>query len=84
MLVIRVELHSAVTHQITEIARMEVCNVGGTTERGYYVAKTFYGRCKAVFDKRRVAREGAVANYPRLSKHVWCLVARSLKNMGYE
>ena len=28
MIVVRVELHSAITHQVTELARMHICNDG--------------------------------------------------------
>lgn len=36
MLVVRVELHSAVTGNVTEIGRMVIANVGGTQQVGDY------------------------------------------------
>jgi hypothetical protein len=83
MIVIRVELHSAITRKVTEIARMRICNVGGTRERGNYRAETFRGRSTRELDRLIRQRAAAIDNYPRLSIHVWHLVARSLVAMGY-
>lgn len=83
MLIIRVELHSAVTGKVSELARMQIANVGGTSANGDYHATTFRGRDKAALDKRQGQRSGEVRNYPRLSIHVWHLVARALIAMGY-
>lgn len=83
MLVVRVELHSAITRQITEIARMHICNEGGTAERGDYDVKTLRGRDKAALDKRVVTRQGNVRDYPRLAIHVWHLVYEALKATNY-
>ena len=78
MLVVRVELHSAITRKITEIAQMCISNVGGTTARGNYEARTF------IKGSSEVARAGQVYDYPRQSKHVWNLVARALHSMSYK
>lgn len=84
MIVVRVELHSAVTGRVSELARMHICNDGaGTATKGDYTAETLRGRSKDDLDRRRVQRSGRVLNYPRLSIHVWHLVARSLVAMGY-
>jgi hypothetical protein len=90
MLVIRVELHSAVTGKITEIARMLLYNDGtGSSEVGSYKGKTVKGSTQepmapAVIYERKAMREGTVGNYRRLNLHVWHLVARMLASMGYE
>lgn len=90
MLVIRVELHSAVTGKISEIARMLVYNDGtGTAQVGSYKGKTVKGTTEgpmtpAVIYQRKAMREGTVGNYRRLNLHVWHLVARMLAAMGYE
>ena len=79
MLVIKVELHSVITGKVSEIARMHVWNKGnGTETRGHYGG--------AVFRKgsHKRLREGAVNDYPRKSLHVWNLIARMLKDMGYK
>lgn len=83
MIVVRVELHSAVTGQVTELARMHICNEGGTATKGDYGVETLRGRDKTALDKRSVQRSGKVTSYPRLSIHVWHLVARALVAMGY-
>jgi hypothetical protein len=80
MLVVRVELHSAITGKITEIASMIIDNIGGTRERGDYRVrvgnKRDAGNISAVAS--RPQRMGQVRNYPRLSYNVWRLIARAL------
>lgn len=84
MIVVRVELWSAITGEKTELARMHICNTGGgTRERGDYQATAFRGRDSAALDRRVPQRTGAVLAYPRLKLHVWNLVARALSGMGY-
>ncbi|MCA6108120.1 hypothetical protein [Bradyrhizobium cenepequi] len=83
MIVVRVELHSAITGRITELARAHICNIGGTATKGNYSVSTLRGRDKEAFDRRVVQRSGEVRDYPRLSVHVWHLVARALIAMGY-
>lgn len=83
MIVVRVELHSAITGQVSELARMNIANVGGTATKGDYHCETLRGRSKADLDKRVQQRVGSVLGYPRLSIHVWHLVARALVAMGY-
>jgi hypothetical protein len=84
MLVVRVELHSARTGLVTEIARMKIANVGGTETRGDYEFTTYMGREVASLDDERQARIGKIENYPRKSLHVWNLVARALNTMRYK
>ena len=96
MIIVRIELWSAVTREVTELARMKICNVGGTHQRCDYEAVTFRGRDRAALDRETVQRscrvENAgddaerscrIENYPRLAVHVWNLVARALDKMGY-
>lgn len=83
MIVVRVELHSAVTKEITEIARMHIANVGGTDTHGDYEFITYRGRDKRTLDKRTPERLGAIQGYPRKRLHVWNLVARALRTMLY-
>lgn len=81
MIVVKVELHSAVTGNVSLIAKMIVHNVGlsANGKRGNY--KVAVAR-KGSFDNRQVlaqpAREGEVTDYPRLSYNVWRLVCRAL------
>lgn len=83
MIVVRVELHSAVTGETTEIARMLIDNIGGTHKRGDYRCRTLRGRNSADLDARVVQREGRVRGHARLSQHVWHLVSKALTGMGY-
>ena len=78
MIVVRVELYSAVTGQVTELARAHICNVGGTRTKGDYHCETLRGRDKDALDKRVRQRSAGVRDYPRLSIHIWHLVARAL------
>jgi hypothetical protein len=83
MIIVRVELHSAVTRNVTEIARMRICNIGGTRERGDYRAETFRGRSAQQLARLIRQRATTISDYQRLSIQVWHLVARALVGMGY-
>ena len=91
MIVVKVELHSAVTGKITEIARMWIANDGSnlSNNRGNYWAKTLRGRGFSALSKHklnnyRANRTGFVNNYPRSRMHVWTLVSRCLNAMEYK
>lgn len=86
MLIVRVELLSAITGRTTELARMHICNDGtsASTWRGDYVGESFVGRDSAALDRRTISKLGKVNNWPRLDLHVWNLVARMLLEMGYD
>jgi len=84
MLIVRVELHSVITGKISEIARMRIYNTGeGSRTRGAYVGEVFRGRSFEALDLNTVHKRGEIEHWPRLSKHVWCLVAAMLKSMNY-
>lgn len=90
MLVVRVEMHSAITGKTTEIARMIIANDGqGTPSRGSYWGVAAKGVTRgpmvpaAVVHASRTMARGEVKEYPRRSKHVWHLVTRMLTAMGY-
>jgi hypothetical protein len=90
MLIIRVELHSAVTGKVTEIARMLMYNDGtGDVKMGNYKGKTVPGKTEGpmipqTIHQRRPMRSAEVKLYPRTRLNVWHLVRRMLDNMGYE
>jgi hypothetical protein len=92
MLVVRVELHSAITGKKSEIARMIIANDGsGTGGRGNYWGRAAKGRIEgdtmipvAIMHPVRMMRHAFVTDYPRRSKHVWHLVARMLKAMDFK
>lgn len=87
MIVIRVELWSAVTGDVTEIARMTIDNIGGTAQQGDYRVRTMRGRSAEALHRAMltgsVTREGQVLRHPRLREHVWSLVAKALIAVGY-
>ena len=88
MIVVKVELWSAITGQHTELARATICNLAtGTRTRGDYEVRAHRGRDAASLEKSMQARtathQGVVRNHARLQEHVWNLVAKSLTAMGY-
>lgn len=90
MIVVRVELWSAITGDKTELARMVIDNIGGDQKRGDYRCRSLRGRSADALDKAMrkinaggVQREGQVWGHPRLREHVWNLVAKALSGLGY-
>jgi hypothetical protein len=84
MLIIRVELHSAITGAIKEIARMYICNDGtGTASSGNYLATTFRGRNKESLGRKSVQKATRLLNWRRQQYHDWNLVCKMLIQMGY-
>lgn len=85
MIVVRVELWSAISGARTELARMHIANDGsGTMRRASYLGQTFVGRRTADLDRERVSKQGRVPDWPRNDFHIWNLVARMLEAMGYD
>ena len=89
MIIVKVELWSAIDGQKTELARMVIDNIGGTKNSGNYRTRTLVGRSEEALDKAlhnipmKVNREGRVSGHARLKEHVWNLVAKALSGMGY-
>lgn len=85
MIVVRVELWSAVDCSKTELARMSLDNVACSPnmQLGDYRARTYRGRSADALDRFEVQREGKVLQHRRLAEHVWNLVAKGLVSMGY-
>lgn len=85
MILVKIELHSAVTGKITPLGLMVISNDGTSAnpKRGNYdVRLGRRGSLGEVFTKpQRTAR---VEKYPRAAFSVWVLVARALKNLGIE
>lgn len=87
MIVVRIELHSAITGRIKEIGVMRIGNVGGTGDRGDYEVRVQRRAERdlpgeAEFDgwEKPTTRTGEVKEYPRLSYNVWRLVLRALRS----
>ena len=73
MIIVKVELHSAITGTVSELGRAQICNTGGgTAKRGNYLAEVLRKNSKEVL------RVGRVDDYPRLSYNMWRLVIRAL------
>lgn len=83
MIVVRVELWSVITGEVTELARMHICNVGGDQRLRNYEVTSFTGRSRAQLDRRQVQRQGRVDQWPSQQLHVWNLVAAALRSMSY-
>jgi hypothetical protein len=84
MIVVRVELHSAITGEIQELALMHIANDGsGSARRGNYSGETFIGRSREALAKGRISKRARIEDWPRLDLHVWNLVATMLNRMGY-
>lgn len=90
MILVRVELWSALTGQKTTLALMSICNSGarGTGALGDYEAKTFRGRSEpdlaAALVNDTVTRKGQVIGHPRKAEHIWNLVNKALTACGYK
>lgn len=84
MLIVRVELHSAITGEVTEIARTIISNNGtGTRTYGNYYACSYKGRDKEALNRHVVDRAGFVYGHAREQEHVLSLACKALKAMGY-
>lgn len=86
MIVVKVELHSAITGAVTPLGTAIIANDGsGTHARGRYDA--WFGRkgqdLVNLLSCRGDARHSRVEGFPRLSKNAWHLLARALKAAGY-
>lgn len=85
MLVIKIELHSAITGEVSEIGRMIIANDGkGDYDVGHYDVRVAR---KGVSDNVKVyhapQRKGRVENHRRNSNSVWVLVAKALASVGF-
>jgi hypothetical protein len=92
MIVVKVELHSAITGQKSELARMVIDNIGGTAQLGDYNVRTMRGRDEEALERSmwgvlkgqaKPTRESKVLGHPRLREHVWHLVGKALHALEY-
>lgn len=85
MIVVSVDLHSAITGRKKNLGRVIIYNDGtGTIERGNYEAKAFKASSGLTnWSKRKPIRGGQVKDHPRKFVSVWNLVAKALNSMGY-
>jgi hypothetical protein len=71
---------------VKPIATMVIANIGGTDELGDYSAVIAADGTQptdphALF--ARFARRGEIREHPRLTEHVWGLVAKALLSLGF-
>jgi hypothetical protein len=64
-MIIRVELHSAVIGQITEIERARIANIGRSETLGNYATETLRGPCAEDLNKGIVQRSSFIEKHPR-------------------
>lgn len=94
MIVVRVELHSAVDGRVQELARMLIDNraTSPTGKFGDYRGRVLRGRDKKTLDAEQhnvlrgseAQRTAFVNSHARLDEHVWNLVAKMLAKLGYK
>jgi hypothetical protein len=83
LIIITIELWSAITKKRTKLAEMHIANDGtGTATVGSYDGKVL--RAPNFHPEVNVTRRGRVENYPRQAVTVWNLLARMLKEMKYK
>lgn len=85
MLVVKVELWSAIDGRHTELARMHIANDGQSDNANFsdYNVATLRGRDAAAFVVPVYQRKGRVLHHARLAQHVWNLVAKALTALEY-
>lgn len=86
MIVVTVELHSALTGKVTLLGKAIIANDGlGSDGVGHY--DVMVGR-KGASDLKKIftgstGRIGRVENFPRKRRNVWYLLRRALTSAGY-
>ncbi|QIG66719.1 hypothetical protein EVB27_049 [Rhizobium phage RHph_TM16] len=80
MIIVTVELKSAITKKTTKLGELRIANEGVSDDGnvGDYGGKIM---TKPTFMK--VTREGKVVGHRRHDEVIWNLVAKMLRNMGY-
>lgn len=99
MIVVRMELHSAVTGQVTELGQLVIANTGtGTRTKGNYeVRQSRKGKPFVKLPEGKIdlsaydseaytkpVRGGHVQGHPRLTKPVWNLLYKALVALGHD
>ena len=85
MLVVRVEMHSANTGKVWELARMTIANVTDDHVHAKTSGRVGDYRARILRAPKftHQTRDSSVKNYRRLARPVWDLVTVALKNAGY-
>lgn len=73
MILVKIELHSAVTGKMTELGRLKIVNDGtGTKDRGNY-------NVTKIGKNGRVLSGARVEDHPRLSRSIFNLIRKALE-----
>lgn len=87
MIIVTIELKSAVDGRTEKLGEMVICNDGTSTQRTRGNYDAFVYRKHKFFDWKKLTnnltRRGRVENYSRLQRPIWDLVGLALKDMGY-
>lgn len=84
MIVVKVELHSAITGKVTELSRFVIDNIGGTASHGDYRCRAYRKGSSLRPLNKNVIRRGEVIGHRRLAEPVLNLVAKALAAMNYK
>lgn len=78
MILVKLELHSAITGKVTPLGTMVIANDGtGSRESGNYIAGL-------VSKDGRRGRQAKIAGHRRLSLSIWVLVAKALRALYHQ
>lgn len=86
MIVVSIDLHSAITGDITLLNQVVIDNIGGTQKLGDYRVRSFRRGVDAVASRlaeKGKVREGRVLRHRRLDEPVLTLLRKALQEMGY-
>jgi len=80
MIVVTVELVSAVTGKTTQLGKMHICNDGVQADPNL---GDYTGVVLRKPNFQSVTKRGAIKGHRRLQQPIWNLVRKMLANMGY-
>lgn len=86
MIVVKIELHSAVTHDVSNLGTLVIDNTGGTRTRANYRCRMYQKSKRPLYEQiasERPFRESVVMDHAKQAEPVANLVAKALKNLGY-
>lgn len=87
MIVVKIELHSAVTSKVSSIGTLVIDNIGGTKNKGNYRCRMYRKNQDDIYLRlvkgERPIRECEVLGHPRLTQPVQSLVFKALEKMNY-
>lgn len=87
MIVVKVELWSAVTGVTSNLGTLVIDNTGGTDSKANYRARMYKKSKKDLrtqYATEKPIREGVVMGHARHAEPVQNLVAKALKQLGYK